>query len=99
CQTDDHLWTVLRYVERNPLRAGLVKRAEQWRWSSLGQANSPPELRVALSDGPQPRRRDWIDWVNRPQTPAEEADMVRCIRQDRPYADHRKNKRDSSRFI
>lgn len=32
---DDHLWTVLRYVERNALRAGLVRRAEDWPWSSL----------------------------------------------------------------
>jgi putative transposase len=29
------LWTVLRYVERNPLRAKLVERAEDWPWSSL----------------------------------------------------------------
>jgi putative transposase len=35
-QRDDaHLLTVLRYVERNPLRAGLVKRAQDWQWSSL----------------------------------------------------------------
>ena len=27
--------TVCRYVERNALRAGLVERAEAWRWSSL----------------------------------------------------------------
>src|SRR5436305_551738 len=36
-QEDDHLLTVLRYVERNPLRANLVQAAEQWRWSSLGR--------------------------------------------------------------
>jgi putative transposase len=29
-----HLWAALRYVERNPLRAGLVAAAEQWPWSS-----------------------------------------------------------------
>ena len=29
-QDDAHLLTVLRYVERNPLRAGLVDRAEAW---------------------------------------------------------------------
>ncbi len=34
-QDDEHLITVLRYVERNPLRAELVARAEHWRWSSL----------------------------------------------------------------
>ena len=34
-EQDEHLLTVLRYVERNPLRAGLVERAEDWHWSSL----------------------------------------------------------------
>jgi putative transposase len=34
-QSDAHLLTVLRYVERNPVSAGLVARAEQWRWSAL----------------------------------------------------------------
>src|SRR3990172_7915988 len=33
-QQDEHLLTVLRYIEANPLRARLVKRAEDWRWSS-----------------------------------------------------------------
>ena len=34
-EDDDHLVTVLRYVERNALRAELVSRAEDWKWSSL----------------------------------------------------------------
>jgi REP element-mobilizing transposase RayT len=34
-EEDDHLVTVLRYVERNALRAELVSRAEDWKWSSL----------------------------------------------------------------
>src|SRR6266511_1948634 len=34
-QEDAHLLSVLRYIERNPLRAGLVARAEDWGWSSL----------------------------------------------------------------
>ena len=35
CVLDDaHLWAAVRYVERNPVRAGLVRRAEDWRWSS-----------------------------------------------------------------
>ncbi len=33
-QSDEHLYTVLRYVERNAVRAELVERAEDWRWSS-----------------------------------------------------------------
>ena len=29
-----HLWTAIRYLELNPVRAGLVRRAEAWPWSS-----------------------------------------------------------------
>jgi putative transposase len=31
---DDHLWTALRYVERNPVRAGMVREAADFAWSS-----------------------------------------------------------------
>ena len=34
-EEDDHFLAVARYVERNALRANLVSRAEDWRWSSL----------------------------------------------------------------
>ncbi len=30
----DHLWTAIAYVERNPLRARIVGRAKQYIWSS-----------------------------------------------------------------
>jgi len=33
-ETDSHLWTLLAYVERNPLRAKLVKSLKDWKWSS-----------------------------------------------------------------
>jgi putative transposase len=49
CPLDDtHLWIALRYVERNPVRAGLVATAESWPWSSApahcGQAESALDL-------------------------------------------------------
>ncbi len=34
-QDDDHLLTVLRYIEANPLRARLVEHAGMYRWSSF----------------------------------------------------------------
>ena len=36
-ETDEHFYCVVRYVERNALRAGLVERAEDWKWGSLQQ--------------------------------------------------------------
>ena len=33
---ESHLLAYMRYVELNPVRAGLVKKPEDWRWSSAG---------------------------------------------------------------
>jgi putative transposase len=32
---EEHLAHAVRYVSMNPVRAGLVERAEEWRWSSV----------------------------------------------------------------
>lgn len=34
-QEDEHFLVLMRYVERNALRAGKVARAEDWQWSCL----------------------------------------------------------------
>src|SRR5438876_1466158 len=47
---DEHLLAVLRYVERNPLRAGLVAAVGAWPWSSLA-VSSQPERPPWYSDG------------------------------------------------
>jgi len=58
-QEDEHLLVVLRYIERNPLRAGLVERAEEWSWSSLGAVAGgraePRSIRVRY-------RADRVGW-------------------------------------
>ena len=89
-QTTNHFHTVVRYVERNPLRANLVSRAEAWTWSSLGQASpaSPIPLSAWPVPGPADRHRDlWIDWVNRPQTEGELASVRASAKRGRPYGD------------
>jgi putative transposase len=60
-QEDDHLVTVLRYVERNALRAELVSRAEDWESSSLpGWRRGDPLLwsEIAVRDERWPERVD-----------------------------------------
>jgi putative transposase len=42
---DDRYWAVLRYVERNALRANLVEQAAAWRWSSLWHGTRPSPCR------------------------------------------------------
>jgi putative transposase len=81
-QEDDHLLTVIRYVERNPVRAGLVDRAERWPWSSLGAGAWPA---VRLDPGPVARGPGWVEWVNAPMTEAEVAAVRACAARGRPY--------------
>ena len=83
-QEDDHLLTVLRYIERNPVRAGLVERAQDWRWSS---ATPTRPGAPSLDAGPVPRPGAWLEHVNVPQTEAEVEALRECIRRRRPYGD------------
>jgi putative transposase len=83
-QEDDHLLTALRYVERNPVRAGLVARAEDWPWSSLPAvaAGAPPGW---LDPGPIPRGREWVAGVNRPMTEAEVGALRHAVCRGAPF--------------
>jgi putative transposase len=86
-QDDAHLYTVCRYVERNPLRAGLVKRAEEWPWGSLRLGAAPPDGAPALPLTPWPvaRPADWLKRVNTPMKPDEEAAVLRSIQRGQPF--------------
>jgi putative transposase len=88
-QEDEHLLTVIRYVERNPLRAGLVPGAEHWRWSSLWRRErGNPASQNLLSDWPLPVPDNWLEWVNQPQTDAEIVALERCSLRGQPYGSH-----------
>ena len=90
-ERDEHLLTVLRYVERNPLRAKMVERAEDWRWSSLGlrRLADVPKWLLPGDRWPLRRRDDWLAWVNRSQT-MKEVDAIRvCVKRGRPYGSDR----------
>jgi len=83
-ESDDYFYRVVRYVERNALRAGLVARAEDWLWSSLrprfyGQAGP------TLAEWPLPQPSDWLHQVQTPQTEAELNDIRKCVQRGRPY--------------
>ena len=82
-QAGGHFLTVARHVERNPLRANLVGRAEEWPWSSLG----PRRVALPQSEWPTPRPPDWAERVNRPQTSAESEAIRLALSRGRPLGD------------
>jgi len=89
-ERDEYFITAVRYIERNALRASMVKRAEDWRWSSLWiRQNGSPEQKRLLAEWPVDRPHDWPALVNRPQTSAEEEAMRTCIARNRPLGNAR----------
>jgi putative transposase len=98
-QTDEHFLTVARYVERNALRAKLVNRAENWRWSSLWRRQrEDPIQTVWLSDWPMERPRDWVAQINRAQTAAELELLRVSVQRGRPFGEEQWVRRIIKRF-
>jgi putative transposase len=94
-QDDQHLLTVLRYIEANPLRAKIVKRAENYPWSSyqahgVGAASELVDSLVTyeeISPNPIIRRRRWAEKVHRPIQDSILASIRRSSESGRPYGD------------
>lgn len=78
-----HLRQVWRYIERNALRAHLVGRAEDWRWSSLASRETDALLDAAPITLPD----DWVEVVNLPQTDAEVNAIRLATERDAPYGE------------
>jgi putative transposase len=87
-ENDEHYYQLVRYVERNPLRAKLVKQCDAWRWSSLWRrAHGAPEARTMLARWPVPLPRTWVEHVQQPQHEAELAEVRQSIQRGSPLGD------------
>ena len=86
--SDAHFLRVCRYLERNPLRAGLVTRPEAWRWCSLACGADPRRAAELLDPWPVGRGgppTDWLDRIRTPQTGEELEAIRRCVARGQPY--------------
>jgi putative transposase len=83
-QDDGHFVVAARYIERNPLRAGLVDRAERWPWSSLHQRCNNSNV-IALSEWPIPPPPNWVLAVNHDETVREVESVRDSITRGAPF--------------
>jgi len=94
-QSDEHLLTVLCYIEANPLRAGLVERAEDYLYSSyrmhgLGEPSELVDSLVTyeeLSAYAKVRQRLWAEQVHLPLPEETLASIRRSALSGLPYGD------------
>lgn len=87
-QQDRHLLTVMRYVERNPLRANLVSSACDWRWSSIA-ASPARDHTCLLSHSPVEKPANWPELVDKPHTEEELRSLRRCSQKSAPFGSGR----------
>jgi putative transposase len=95
-QADDHFLAVARYVEANPLRAAMVRRAEDWPFSSIGC--SVKVRQAIVSEWPVDRPRNWASLVNQVQGERERAEVRLSIQRDRPLGEEAWVKKTAERL-
>jgi putative transposase len=88
-QRDHHFLTVCRYVERNALRARLVRQAQDWTWCSLTRRAKPKPNETSwllpTSKWPVPPPRNWVVQVNRSDDPEVQSAVQHAIRRGAPF--------------
>jgi putative transposase len=84
-----HLWTALRYVELNPVRAGMVGAAEHWRWSSAA-AHCGTAIPEAMLEMERWRKRwtaaEWGQYLAQGESATEVSALRRATHTGRPLA-------------
>ena len=83
-----HTLAAARYVERNPVRAGLVKRAWQWPWSSAAAHVAGTGDALIAPGGPLAAEvTDWPDFLRTADDEATLETLRRHARTGRPLGD------------
>jgi len=83
---DEHLLNVLRYVEANPVRAGVVKSAKDWQWSSHRMRIEGTQSAL-LSTLPIELPHDWGRLVDESLAIADLEKLRKSVRRQTPYGD------------
>ena len=96
-QNDEHLIKVLRYVEGNAVRAGLVFSAKDWPWSSHKQRISE-ETEKIIDIPPVELPSDWTSYVDEPLTSKELLDLRQSVNHQFPYGDNKWKKKISQQL-
>lgn len=90
CQNDNHFISLVKYVERNAKKANLVKKAENWKWSSVWRReNGTAKQKKLLSSWPVSAPKDYLSWLNEDQTKKDEEVIERAIIKSNPYGEDR----------
>jgi putative transposase len=87
-QDEKYYLNIVRYIERNPVRASLVKKAVDWQWSSYylrSKGYNPWD--IPLSSGPVPIPANWDTRITRPENDSTLSEIRQSHRRSSPYGE------------
>lgn len=85
-QTDNYLLTLIKYVERNPVRAKLTRTCETWRWGSAWRRlRGTSQEKKLLGPSPAPLPHGYRAWINTPDRENDLTTLRTSVNKGVPY--------------
>lgn len=83
---DSYLLSLIKYVERNPVRAHLTNLCENWKWGSAWRRMKGTRTqKKLLSESPVPLPRNYQTWINLPDKDDELKTLRTSVNKGKPY--------------
>jgi len=88
--SNNYLLAVIKYVERNAVRAKLVRRCEEWQWGSAWRrVHGTTEQKKLLDEIPTELPDEYVEWINTSENP-DDLNMIRnSVNKSVPYGRER----------
>ena len=84
--SEKYLLAVIRYVERNAVRAGLVRFCEEWQWGSAWRrVRGTAQQKKLLDASPTQLPDEYLIWINTAEAPEEVETIRRSVNKGVPY--------------
>ena len=89
-EKDRYFLALIKYVERNPVRAKLVRQCENWQWGSAWRRiNGTREQQKLLDPLPMPLPHGYKTWINTPDKEDDQQTIRRSLNKGVPYGRER----------
>ena len=87
---DSYLLTLIKYVERNPVRARLVRQCEDWQWGSAWRRICGSKAQMKLLDtSPTQFPHGYKQWINTPDKEDEITTIRHSLNKGVPFGGER----------
>ncbi len=89
-EDDNYLRTLIKYVERNPVRAKLTRQCQAWQWGSAWRRISgTPKQKKLVDPSPTPLPHGYLRWVNTLDKEDDLLEIRNAVNRGVPYGGER----------